>query len=180
MVGDSERRYLEQLVEPRLQPLDAKGYSHGAAALLHTFARFSYILSGQNVYWCIEWEPGLIVVRFAPDGAMAWCAIRSPIPDFGGRTPLQVDLEAFDEDAENHQYNLVFRAWDAQFSEQYRVWGGFVPASQETISAHSKALTLANSLGDELREMHSSSFEQWANECKSNIRRWAGEGIRLC
>ena len=53
------------------------------AAILHTFARYSYIIYRNNVYWCAEWEPGLIVVRFSPDGSLAWTALRSPIPNFG-------------------------------------------------------------------------------------------------
>ena len=179
LVTESDAFYLGQHIEPTLQPLSIDEYKKGIAIILHTFARFSYILSGELLYWCTEWDPGLIVVRFSPDGKMAWSAIRSPVPDFGGRTPLQTDLDAYDDDAENHLYNLVFRAWDAQFDEQYRSWRGFSPASNDTILAYANALKFANLLGEELEKEYSDSFEQWAKDCKNNIELWAGDGMAL-
>lgn len=178
-VNELDCRYLANVVAPTLRPLKAEEYEQSFAAILHTFARFSYILSGEDVYWCVEWSPGLIVVRFSPNGAMAWSALRSPVPEFGGRVPLQTDVESYDEDAENHQYNLVFSAWDAQFDEKYREWGKFLPASQEAIIAHGAALGIVNSLGEQLKKKYSNSFQEWAKECRNNIDRLAGEGLRL-
>lgn len=48
-------------------------------------ARFSYFLENDNVYWCIEWPPGLVVVRFSKDGTMDRTAVRSQVQGFDER-----------------------------------------------------------------------------------------------
>jgi hypothetical protein len=70
----------------------------------------------------VEWEPGLLVVRFAPDGSLALAERRSPNPEFGGREATEEELADYDEDNEEqaHQYRLVFDAWDAQLDEDER------------------------------------------------------------
>lgn len=171
-----DQRYFEQLVLPTLTPISVEDYAHSFAVILHSFARFSYILNSGNVYWCIEWDPGLIVVQFSCDGSLAWTAIRSPIPDFGGRTPLDIDLEKEDEDGENYQYNLIFNAWDAQFDEQLRVRDSFLPATEETIATFETALRTPNLVGEELQKNYSASPDEWRKSSKDNIDRWAGVG----
>ncbi len=84
--------YLRNGILPHLSPLSDKEYVQGPAVILSTLARCSYILWGKDVYWCADWEPGLIVVRFSPDSGMAWAALRSPKPNFGGRKPMAQDL----------------------------------------------------------------------------------------
>src|SRR5262245_22318209 len=111
LVPELERHYLIDNILPTMRPLSDAAYMLGPAVILGTFARYSYLLFDRAVYWCVEWEPGLVVVRFSGEGGMAWTAIRSPVPGFGGRTPLQEDLDAYDETADNPQYNLVFTAW---------------------------------------------------------------------
>src|SRR5437773_6819026 len=86
-LDSGDRHYFENGIFPALRPLSDDEYMNGPAVILHTLARFSYILYNNDVYWCAEWDPGLIVVRFSPGGAMAWSAFRSPIPNFGGREP---------------------------------------------------------------------------------------------
>src|SRR5258708_6066379 len=104
-VPEREMYYLIDKVLPTMRPLSNAAYMLGPAVILGTLARYSYILFDRAVYWCVGWEPGLVVVLFSGDGGMAWTAIRSPVPEFGGRTPLQEDLDAYDETTDNPQYN---------------------------------------------------------------------------
>jgi hypothetical protein len=142
-VSEDDARFLRERVLPTLQALDDETYLDGPAMILHTGARFSYVLDGDDLLWCVEWEPGLLVVRFSPDGRMAWTALRSPVPGFGGRKPLKQDLERYDEDADDPQYNLVFHAWDAQFDEFSRTHFAFVPASEDAQRRYAAGLRAA-------------------------------------
>ena len=121
-VPPGEEAYLRESVLPGMRPLSDEEYRAGPAKILDTAAHYSYVLDGDVVYWCIERAPGLVVVRFAPDGSMAQAELRSPNPEFGGRVATAEELEDYDEDDEEraHQYRLVFDAWDAQFDEDER------------------------------------------------------------
>ena len=178
---DGDFRYFADHIIPSLRPLSDAQYMEGPAVILHTFARYSYVLYRTDVYWCAEWEPGLVVVRFSPDGSMAWTAMRSPIPNFGGRVAAAEDVRSYDEDADNHQYNLVFRAWDAQFDAADREWLSFQPADAETASAYRAAVSHAERLGVEMQTICAGDDKgaAWAERCKGNLRTWAGEGIRV-
>lgn len=174
-------RYFVNHVVPNLRPISDEDYMQGPAVILHTLARYSYILYREDVYWCAEWDPGLIVVRFSPDGSLVWTALRSPIPDFGGRKATAEEVSDYDEDAENHQYNLVFRAWDAQFDEFWRKERSFRPASARTARLYEAALAHANRLGERMQARYSEDgkFSRWTERCKRNLRKWAGEGVRV-
>jgi hypothetical protein len=174
-------RYFMDHVLPNLRQISDEDYVQGPAVILHTLARYSYILYCGDVYWCAEWEPGLIVVRFSPDGSLAWTALRSPIPDFGGRKATAEEERDYDEDAENHQYNLVFRAWDAQFDEFWRKERSFQPASARAVGLYEAALAHANEFGEQMQARYSDDgkFSRWTERCKRNLHKWAGEGIRV-
>lgn len=118
-----EEAYLCTAVFPVMRPLSEKEYRLGPAKIWTTAARYSYVLDGADVYWCVEWEPGLLVVRFAPDGSLALTTLRSPNPQFGGREATDDELDNYDEDNEEQtrQYNLIFNAWDAQFDREERI-----------------------------------------------------------
>ena len=181
---DDDRDYFVNGILPALRPLSDEDYMQGPAVMLHTAARFSYIVFRDDVYWCVEWDPGLIVVRFSPDGTMAWTALRSPIPDFGGRTPLEEDLRDYDEadeDAENHQYNLVFKAWDAQFDEDWRKWRSFKPADAQIVRTYQAALAHVLTLGEQMEVRYSGEdkYHPWVEQCERNMEKWAGEGVRV-
>ena len=178
-VQEADKRYLQAIVQQAMKPLSDDEYMHSLSVLLQTFARSSYIQDGHSLYWCVEWDPGLLVIKFSPGEAISWAAVRSPIPEFGGRVPLQADIDAYDDEAKNHQYNLVFSAWDAQFSEQEREWLAFIPATENTITAQENALEHANQLGRQLEARYSSTQQQWASACKANIALMAGEGARI-
>lgn len=173
-VAPQDAAYFTRGVLPHLQPLSEEEYLDGPAAILHTGARYSYLLSGEDIYWCVEWEPGIVVVKFSPDTRMAWAALRSPVPNFGGRAALEVDTAQYDEDDENHQYNLVFRSWDAQFDEDHRVWGAFEPASPCEEAAFNAAIRHANTLSEQdhcYDEEHRERLRRFTARC--------GEGIRV-
>ena len=116
-LGPTSEAYLRENILPVMRPLSDDEYIDGPAKILGTAARFSYVLDDEVVYRCVEWGPGLVVVKFAPDKSLAWAELRSPNPQFGGREATDEEIESYDDTAENHQYNLVFDAWDAQFDE---------------------------------------------------------------
>src|SRR5262245_30598026 len=88
-VAKADREYFLKAIVGTVRPLSEHEYENGIALILHTLARSSYILYKDEIYWCIEWQPGLIAVRFSPTGLLAWTALRSPVPNFGGRTPTK-------------------------------------------------------------------------------------------
>lgn len=118
-VQPGEEAYMRRSVLPAMRPCSDEDYRTGPAKLLSTAVRYSYVLDGDVVYWCMECDPGLVVVRFAPDASLAMAELRSPNPQFGGRVATDEELDHYDEDneEESHQYNLIFDAWDAQFEE---------------------------------------------------------------
>lgn len=144
-VPPGEEAYLRESVLPGMRPLSDEEYMAGPAKILNTAAHYSYVLDGEVVYWCVEWEPGLVVVRFALDASLALAELRSPNPEFGGREATDEELENYDEDNEErtHQYNLVFDAWDAQFDDDERAEEWEV-ADDETKSRFDAALAHAN------------------------------------
>lgn len=178
-LAEDDERFLGERVLPTLQPLDDETYLNGPAMILHTGARFSYVLNGPDLLWCVEWEPGLLVLRFSPDGRMAWTALRSPVPGFGGRKPMAQDVERYDEDAEDPQYNLVFHAWDAQFDAFSREHFGFAPASKEAQARHASALRHPDGLAGQAAARSAKEQKAWIADCQRRIAAWAGEGLRL-
>lgn len=164
-----------------LRPLSDDDYLSGPAVVLQTFAKYSYVLHKAAVFWCIEWEPGLIVVRFTPDGLLAWTALRSPIPNFGGRDADESAWDAYDEDVKNPQYNLIFDPWDAQLDPELRDEHGFIPADATLQAQFDAALAHANDLSTALHERlaQASPAERvtWSERCKANLKAWSDEGI---
>jgi hypothetical protein len=179
-VEKADADYLCKIAE-HLKPISDGEYMDRQAVFLQTLARFSYIVYDKDLYWCVEWQPGLVVTKFLPGGALAAAAFRSPIPNFGGRKAKKEELENYDEDAENHQYNLVFRAWDAQFDWQWRKWRKFKAVDKTTQSDYYAALAHVDSLGAQLEKKYKtqSAIDKWRRQCGKNIDKWAGEGIRL-
>jgi len=178
-VPEENAAYLRDRVAPTLRPLRDEAYMLGPAVILKTLARYSYVLDEHDLYWCAEWDPGLLVVRFSPNHSMAWTAIRSPVPAFGGRTPKQEDLDSYDETAVNHQYRLVFDPWDAQLDERIREWRSFKPVDEEARRAYRAAIDHVNSLGDIMELKYSNDATKWVETCIANISDWAGSGHRL-
>jgi hypothetical protein len=145
-VPDSDAVYLRQAAT-YLKPLSDEDYMKGPAGIPGTMAKYSYVLDDQDLYWLIEWDPGLLVVRMAPDKELQWVAIRSPVPNFGGREPLPEDGDPDDyDDDDNPQYNLIFTPWDAQYDKQHREWGAFVPADNDAQTRFENALARVNAL----------------------------------
>lgn len=177
-VSESDADYLRRAAA-HLQPLTDEDYMTGPAAMLNTMAKSSYVLDGNVLYWCIEWHPGLIVVKLAPDAELQWVALRSPVPGFGGRDPLPEDgnPDDYDEDSDNPQYNLIFTPWDAQFDPQNRESGSFVPADAAVQARFENALARVNALSSVIESR--AAAEGWYTRCKQNLEKWSGEGVRL-
>lgn len=179
-VEEADAEYLRKIAE-NLEPISDEEYMNRQALFLQTLARFSYVLHDKELFWCVEWEPGLVVTKFSPDGKLAAGAFRSPNPNFGGRKASKSELANWDEDAENYQYNLVFRAWDAQFDEQWRKWRKFKKASKEIQAEYLAALVHVDSLGVQLEKTYKSksAIDKWQRQCKKNLEHWAAKGIQL-
>jgi hypothetical protein len=60
-------RYFREEILPKFQPLSLDQFLAGPNGILMTAARFSYVLAGEAVSWCIEWQPGLLVINVTPD-----------------------------------------------------------------------------------------------------------------
>lgn len=178
-VPDGDAAYLRQAAT-HLKPLTDEEYMTGPAALLRTMAKYTYVLDDKELYWCIEWAPGLVIVKMAPDADMQWVALRSPIPNFGGRQPLpdDGDPDEYDED-NNPQYNLIFTPWDAQYDKQHREWGTFIPADDEVRTRFENALARVNALGSVMESRYADDSDNWFQFCKENLERWSGKGVRL-
>ena len=178
-VADSDAAYLRQAAA-HLKPLSDEEYMTGPAAILQTTAKYSYVLDSAGLYWCIEWDPGLLVVRMVPDNEMQWVALRSPVPNFGGREPLPEDGDPDDYACDdNPQYNLIFTPWDAQYDKQDREWGSFIPADKEVQSRFENALERVNSLGSIMQTRYGDGLDEWFQLCERNLKTWSGEGVRL-
>src|SRR5262249_21719435 len=151
------------------------------AAILYTAASYSYVLDGERLYWCIAWKPGLLVFRLGPGAEMQWVALRSPVPNFGGREPLPEDgdLDDYDEDADNPQYNLIFTPFDAQYDEWHRKEDSFVPADADVERRFENAVAHVNALTDVMESRYSDDREAWLEQCTRNLKEWCGVGVRL-
>lgn len=173
-VREADAAYFRRAILPHLQPLSEEDYTFGPAAILHTMARFCYILDGPQLYWCIEWDPGLLVIRFSPDGSMAYAAAKSPNPSFGGRRATEQEIADFDDEAENPQYNLIFDAWDAQFSESDRE--GFVPIDPDDHARYLAAIEPVNARGERMEQQFSEpeAYKAWRAKCKESAI-WIGD-----
>lgn len=180
-VGNAEVRYLRTHVIPHLTSLSVSDYVSGPATLLLTAAPYSYVLDdGPTVLWCVEWDPGLLVVQFSPDGTMAWAAMRSPVPDFGGRIPDPEDNLDYDED-DNPQYRLVFDPWDATFEEDTREWKGFEPATDDESTVFLAFCERANAAGGDVEPSTEGEdgIRKRVEAGAEHIKRLAGRGVRF-
>lgn len=178
-VPDSDAAYLRQAAK-HLEPLSDEDYITGPVAILNTMAKYSYVLDCNELYWCVEWQPGLVVVKIVPDADLQWVALRSPVPNFGGREPLPADGDPDEYDDEvNPQRNLIFTPWDAQYDKQKRDWSSFVPADTEAQTRFENALARVNALGSVMESRYANDRDGWFTLCRQNLETWCGEGVRL-
>jgi hypothetical protein len=178
-VSDLDSDYVKKYVIPSLEQITSNRYTDSFLAILHSYARWSYILYNNKLYWLIEWDPGLIVLEFTENEEIRAVALRSPVPDFGGREAIK-DIDnpdEYDEDAENPQYNLIFDAWDAQQDEQWQEWNHFEKASNEKTSQFDACLKYANKLGEQAHVKYNDCFNEYYKQATENINKWAGTGI---
>lgn len=171
-VGVDVAEYLNMIV-PYLRPVTPEDYARGLAVLPRTGAPHSHVLVPPDVFRCVEWEPGLIVVRFGPDGDISWCGVRSPMAP----TP---DDHHRDPEAENPQFRLVFDAWDARHDDDHAEWMGFVAGSEETSEACDRALESSRRIeaGVEARLAGDpAALEAWMEAGRRWIAEAAGDGV---
>lgn len=100
---------------------------------------------------------------------MSWCALRSPNPNFGGREASEAELDAYDEDEPNPQYNLVFDAWDPEVDPELRE--GWSEASADEVRRWKAAISPADRLGARMMEIYESdpeAHERWRAGCEES------------
>lgn len=175
-VGKTEYKFLTNQVLPSLKPLSAEQYMVGPAGVLHTFAKFSYVLFKGDLYWCIEWTPGLVIVRIRKGGELSWAAFRSPNPQFGGRKATRVEIASFDCDAEDPLDNIVFYPWNAALERNSDF---FKPASRRWCVQYELAIDHLNALGETMATRFGGDIDGWRENCQKNIAAFAGNGIPL-
>ena len=175
-VGESEYRFLVVEAIPALKPLSIEEYMHGPAVILQTFAKYSYILFKGDLFWCIEWPPGLLIVRINANGELDWAAFRSPNPRFGGRKATKEELANFDWDADNPLHKIVFDAWDAEIEKDVDY---FEPATRHWCNQYETAIEHLNTHGEAMAARFGDTVDQWRETCKKNIKEFAGPGITL-
>ncbi len=164
-------RYLREEVIPSFQPLTVEQYLGGPIGIVHTAARFSYVLDNSAVNWCIEWRPGLLVINVTPN-SMQWAARRSPDPQFGGRSATAAEIESYEKWeqawesqhlAPPPQYGLIFDPWTDILEQSFTDWK---PASeQQTLTIH-KVFDWLDALAESLRgqsggKTHAEQLEEW-------------------
>lgn len=177
---EGDREYLRDYVIPVLDPLSDEDYINGPAGILHTLAHYSYVLARKHLYWCVEWGPGLLVMRFSPDGDLKYAMFRSPNPEFGGRKATRAELrewEEYQECEENYQYNLVFTPLDAEQDEDCREQ--YNPATQAMKARYDAAMAHVNELGRQLEERFGDdqeAYDQWIARCEQSPI-WKGHMI---
>lgn len=177
-VANSDVAYLRKATT-HFRLLSDDDYMTGPACILHILAKYSYVLDDQCLYWCIEWPPGILIVRISANHTLEWVALRSPVPNFGGRTPLPEDGDPDEYDEDDPQYNLIFTPWDAQFDQQHREWDDFAPADTEVQSRFENALSHVNALAAIMEARYADNWSDWFARCKQNIEQFSGEGVRL-
>ena len=111
---------------------------------------------------------------------LQWVALRSPIPNFGGRVPLPEDGDPEEYDGlDNPQYNLVFTAWDAQFDSDEREYYEFTPAGSEVVELFQLLRGRLDSTAQSTPTYEQPGYDQWRRECIENLSIWSGVGVRL-
>jgi hypothetical protein len=171
LVDPEEQAYVRDVIRPALRPLATDAYLEGPVAILGTAARWSYVLDGDDLLWCVEWDPGLLVIVVS-GATLSWCALRAPNPEFGGRVATEAELAAYDEDARNSQYELVFRAWDAQLEEDLR--DDFSPLHPCEQVAVDRAFAHLDTLDEELERRCGGDRRAWFERCERSPI-WRGE-----
>lgn len=141
-VAKEEAAYLKKALR-LCSPLSRADYRAGPSAIVRTAAKAGWVATRDSMVWLVEWQPGLLVFDVGRD-AVSWTALRSPVPHFGGRPATKQQMNAFDEDAHNSQYRLIFAPWDAQFDEEDREHLGFADAGPKDVGRLERAHDLLN------------------------------------
>lgn len=150
-VAPEAQRFLHETVAPALAPLAEDDYQFGPAVLLTTEARFVYVVDGAQVWWLVEWPPGIVAMRFGPEGAYE--VARLPI-----------------EDDDHPVVELVTVPWSAQFDEADRADAGFARSSLETQEAWEQAMAPVQALGERLSAFlaDEEAIEAWRNRAANS------------
>ena len=165
-VARSDVRYLKNVVVPSLRVLSDQEYFYGAHSIVETAAHASYVRFDRCILWCIEWGSGLLVVQCLESGAFQFCQLRSPNPNFGGRLSTPEEDAAFDEDAPNPQYNIVFDGWDADLEPSR--FPDVREATEEESAVWGKCMRRANEVGRQVEAMSSAERSSWRERCKAS------------
>lgn len=162
-------QYMRKQVLPLMKPLSKDDYLYGPAAILGAEAAYSYLLDGSVVYWCVEWDPGLLVIRFDDKGKMAYAALQALNPLFGNRTATLADIKAYEERECDQQVELVYQGYDAQFEDADRT--GWVIATRPFRRAFDTAIEFVNVMHEKLEDGFGDDEAKvlaWQARCESS------------
>lgn len=178
-VAESDAEYLRQAGK-YFMPLSREQITHGLAVIFQTGTRYSYVIDQDELLVCIEWQPGLLIIKVSEQQEFKWMALRSPIPNFGGRVPLPEDGDPDEyDDLDNPQYNLVFTPWDAQFDPDEREYYGFSPAGSDVEEQFERLRGRFDSMAQPAPSFDHPDYERWRRKCIENLNQWTGIGVRL-
>jgi hypothetical protein len=153
-VTKADADYLRDKVIPVMQEMSDEDYLFGPAGFLCTLAASSYILDEDAIYWCIRWEPGIVVLKFSAREPIQWAALRRLGPEVGDREPSDEEWDDWNDENEDYQYNLVFDGFDAAIDPQQRE--GCSPASVDLMAKWEAAIHHADELQSRAVEITSS------------------------
>lgn len=185
--GDAD--YLRHAAK-HLQSLSDEQYMTGPAVLLLSMAKSSYVLSGKDLYWCVEWTPGLVIVRVSPEKPLAWVGLAAQgagSPNLGltglgsvvdDSTSREIGCENERDRLGNPQYNLIFDCYDAQQDTEFRE-SEFVVADVEVRENFQNALSQLDRLADTMETRFGESVTEWFEDGKQNLKKWLAGGVSL-
>jgi hypothetical protein len=147
---NEEISYMRKEVIPRMKPLSKEDYLYGPAAILAAEPAFCYVLDGKHVYWCIEWDPGLLVIRFDDKGKMAYASLQALNPLFGNRTATLKEIQDYEDQGRDQQVELVYQGYNAQFEDADRT--GWTIAARPFRRTFDTAIEFVNVMHDQLED----------------------------
>lgn len=178
-VAEADEEYLRRAVQ-HFVPLTLEQIAQGLSVIFQSGAQYSYVINENELLVCIEWQPGLLIVKVSEEQELQWVALRSPIPNFGGRVSLPEDGDPAEyDDLDNPQYNVVFTPWDAQFDPDEREYYAFSPAGSDVVEHFERLRGRFDSMSQPAPPFDHSAYEPWRRKCIENLNQWTGIGIRL-
>jgi len=157
--------YARSALLPRLRPIDPDTFRHSLNHMVGTAAKSVYFIENGALFWCVDWFPLLILVRFDPDQSIAAEAFRQPTPQHDEPLPGE---EPWDEDEDGlcPLYSLIYAVWDYQFDARDRAHIGAEPIHPELDAIWAGTIEWLDAIGV-------ADNDDW----KQRLNDWTGTGL---